>query len=103
MKEQIMIVSTISPQRLAELCLAGNPVELIDVRTPMECQEVHVDIARNVPLDQLNPSALMAARNGTAQELLYVVCKSGSRGRQACEQFHKAGFTNVVNVEGGTE
>lgn len=98
-----MSVVAISPQRLAELCRAGNSVELIDVRTPLEFQEVHVDIARNVPLDRLDPSALMAARNGASQEPLYVVCKSGGRGRQACEQFHRAGFTNVFNVEGGTE
>lgn len=98
-----MTVSTISPQRLAELSRAGNAVELIDVRTPLEFQEVHVDIARNVPLDRLDPAAVMAARNGTAQAPLYVVCKSGSRGRQACERFHQAGFTNVFNVDGGTE
>ncbi len=29
-------------------------------------------------------------------------CRSGSRGQQACEKFVKAGFSNVVNVEGGT-
>jgi rhodanese-related sulfurtransferase len=34
--------------------------------------------------------------------LLYVVCRSGSRGKQACEKFRAAGFTNVVSVEGGT-
>jgi len=27
---------------------------------------------------------------------LYVVCKSGGRGRQACEKFEKAGFTLVA-------
>jgi hypothetical protein len=35
-------------------------------------------------------------------ELIYVTCRSGSRGRQACEKFLAAGFANVVNVEGGT-
>ncbi len=30
------------------------------------------------------------------------ICRSGSRGRQACEKFRAAGFANVVNVEGGT-
>ena len=32
----------------------------------------------------------------------YVICRSGGRGRRACEAFQAAGFTNVVNVEGGT-
>jgi rhodanese-related sulfurtransferase len=52
-------------------------------------------------LDKLNVEALMSARNGPAGEELYVVCQSGSRGRQACERFLKAGYRNVVNVEGG--
>ena len=45
---------------------------------------------------------LMQARNGSGSEPLYVICKSGGRSQQACEKFIKAGFTNVVNVEGGT-
>lgn len=97
-----MSVTSISPAKFAELCRQGRKIELIDVRTPVEFREVHLDIARNVPLDQLDPTALMRSRNETADEPLYVVCKSGGRGQQACEKFIKAGFTNVVNVEGGT-
>jgi rhodanese-related sulfurtransferase len=98
-----MTVSTISPKELAELSSRKPNLELIDVRTPMEFQALHVTFARNVPLDQLNPAALMQARNGTANEPLYVVCQSGGRSRQACEAFLKAGYVNVVNVEGGTK
>ncbi|MFO1005824.1 MAG: rhodanese-like domain-containing protein [Planctomycetaceae bacterium] len=97
-----MSATTISPQQLAELCKSGQCVELIDVRTPVEFREVHVQIARNVPLDELNPAQLMQARGGSASESLYIICKSGARGKQACDKFEKAGFTNVVNVEGGT-
>ena len=97
-----MSVTTIKPQELASLCKDGKKIELIDVRTPVEYREVHVDVARNVPLDQLDVNALMQARNGSSHEPLYVICKSGGRGQQACEKFQKAGFSNVVNVEGGT-
>lgn len=93
---------SIKPQELAALCQTGKKIDLIDVRTPVEFREVHVEIARNVPLDQLEPTALMQARNGSAQEPLYVICRSGGRGQQACEKFLKAGFSNVVNIEGGT-
>jgi rhodanese-related sulfurtransferase len=58
-------------------------------------------MARSVPLDRLDPSSLMRARNG-AGDPLYVICQSGGRGRQACEKFLKTGVTNVVNIEGGT-
>lgn len=96
------MTTSISPAKLAELCKDSKKIDLIDVRTPVEYREVHVEIARNVPLDQLDPAALMQARNGSANDPLYVICRSGGRGQQACEKFLKAGFSNVVNVEGGT-
>ena len=97
-----MTITVIKPQELAGLCKQGKKIDLIDVRTPVEYQEVHVEIAQNVPLDRLDPAALIQARNGSANEPLYVICRSGSRGQQACEKFLKAGFSNVVNIEGGT-
>ena len=97
-----MNTAIISPTRLAELCKQGTKIDLIDVRTPVEYQAIHVEIARNVPLDQLDPEALMQARNGSSTEPLYVICQSGGRGGRACEKFVKAGYLNVVNIEGGT-
>ena|SRR5579872_5012451 len=97
-----MIIPLIKPHELAELCKAGKKVDIVDVRTPVEYREVHVEVARNVPLDQLDAAALMQTRCGSADEPVYVICRSGSRGQQACEKFLKAGFLNVMNVEGGT-
>ncbi len=97
-----MSTTAIKPQELAELCKTAKKIDLIDVRTPVEYREVHVDIARNVPLDQLDPAAVMQARNGSASDPLYLICRSGSRGQQACEKFAKAGYSNAVNIEGGT-
>ncbi len=97
-----MTVASISPAKLAEITREGRKIELIDVRTPVEFREVHLETARNVPLDQLDPQALMHARNESSGEPLYVVCKSGGRSKQACEKIINAGFLQVVNVEGGT-
>ena len=97
-----MNITIIKPQELAGLCKEGKKIDLIDVRTPVEYREVHIEFARNVPLDQLDAAALMQARSGSCIEPLYVICRSGSRGQQACEKFLKAGFSNVVNIEGGT-
>jgi rhodanese-related sulfurtransferase len=76
-------------------------VDLIDVRTPAEFRELHVDFAKNVPLDRLDPNSIAAERNSCASEPLYVICRSGGRAKQACEKLAAAGL-NVVNVEGGT-
>ena len=97
-----MDVATITPGELEGLQQQGRIVELIDVRTPVEYREVHAKAARLVPLDGLDPEAVMRSRNGPEDHPLYTICRSGDRGRQAAERFHAAGYTNVVNVEGGT-
>src|SRR6266540_2535593 len=99
--EWFMNVPVISPAALAELIKNCSNIDLIDTCTPVEYREVHMESARNVPLEQLDPAHFMESRNKPADEPLYVVCRSGSRGRQACEKFIRAGFSNIVNVDGG--
>lgn len=96
------MVATISPQEIFRLRQSGQSVELIDVRTPVEYQELHVEFARNIPLDRLDAKAIQAERNGGPDQPLYVVCRTGGRGKQACEKLLSAGLVNVFNVEGGT-
>ena len=81
-----MTPATISPRQLADLCKTRT-IDLLDVRTPLEYQEFHAADARNVPLDRLDPAAAMRGRAGSPDEPLYLICRSGSRGRQACEKF----------------
>jgi rhodanese-related sulfurtransferase len=97
-----MNATSISPAQFAQLCREGRAIELIDVRTPVEYQEVHLEMARNVPLDQLDPAAIVGGRSGGANDPLYVICRSGGRGRQAVEKLAQAGFPHAVNIEGGT-
>ena len=96
------MVESISATQFKQLLDSGKRLDVIDVRTPVEFQSVHVTVAHNQPLDRLDPAAIQSARNGTAQEPLYIVCKSGARGRQACERFIAAGYSNIINIEGGT-
>ena len=97
-----MNIATITPRQLYDKVQAGDAIELLDVRTPVEFREVHVDFARNVPLDRLDAGQFAAGRNGVSQPL-YVICHSGGRGKQACEQLLSVGGRQVVNVEGGTQ
>jgi rhodanese-related sulfurtransferase len=96
-------VFSIAVARLAEINEQRGGVELIDVRTPVEFRELRAAIARNVPLESLDPDALMQHRSGNADEPLYVICRSGNRSTKACEKLARAGYTNVVHVEGGTQ
>jgi rhodanese-related sulfurtransferase len=98
-----MSINTISPSRLEEVRKSGRPVDLVDVRTPVEFREIHAESARNVPLDQLDTHAIQDVRNGSADEPLYLICRSGNRAAKACRKFIDAGYANVVTIEGGTE
>lgn len=97
-----MGIPTITPKELQARRQSGKPVDLIDVRTPVEFREIHIVGARSMPLDNLSPQGVMAERKRDATDPLYVVCRTGGRARQACERFLAAGLPNVVSVEGGT-
>jgi rhodanese-related sulfurtransferase len=100
--EKAMDSATISPLQIDELHKNGTELDVIDVRTPVEFREVHLDFARNIPLDQLDPIAILQSRGETQENPLYIVCRSGSRGEKACEKFRQVGFVNVINIKGGT-
>ncbi|WP_261364364.1 rhodanese-like domain-containing protein [Stieleria tagensis] len=95
-------IQTITASELAQRG-GANDIELIDVRTPLEFGEIRAVPARNLPLDRLDPVAVMQARDPSADQPLYLICKGGARGAKACQKFIDAGYANVVNVEGGTE
>jgi len=97
-----MTTLSITPQELYERVKAGRRVDLIDVRTPAEFREVHVEFARNIPLDQFDAPEIATA-HGASDEPLYVICRSGNRARQAFDKLQQAGLSRVVNVEGGTQ
>lgn len=96
-----IVPGSITVEQFAPLSRQGG-FDLIDVRTPNEFFEVHAVGALMMPLDGLNPAAVMESRETRRDQPLYIICRSGSRSVQACAVFERAGFSNVVNVEGGT-
>ena len=93
---------TITPGEVGEAMRRGEAFDLIDVRTPGEYRSIHAEPARSVPLDRLDPIAVMEARPVGGIRPLYVICRSGARGERAVAMFRAAGFDDVANVEGGT-
>jgi rhodanese-related sulfurtransferase len=103
-----MAVKTISPHEVFRLANdaaqknAPRAPQIIDVRTPAEFEQLHAQGAELVPLDELEPRALLASRNGSSDQPLYIICRTGSRAAKACERFAAAGFRNAYCIEGGT-
>ena len=76
----------------------GN-VQVIDVRTPGEYAGGHVPDAINIPHMAVLPRSGEHARD---KELVFI-CQTGQRSALACEFAASAKFTDLFNVEGGTE
>ena len=77
---------------------SSEHVPLIDVRTPAEYGSVHAKGAVNHPMESLNVDRLPFGKEDEIQ----VICQSGGRSMKVCQKLEDAGYSNVVNVEGGT-
>lgn len=97
-----MAIPSITPAEVQARIARGETVDLIDVRSAMEWNGGHAVGARHVPLGRIDPAAVISQRLGKPEDPIYVICASGGRSASACEAFHRAGFTQAVNVEGGT-
>ena len=91
---------SITPTELAQLQQTG-PINLIDVRTPVEFAAVHAYGARNFPLDSLDLKVLRSQLE--PGKPVYCICKSGTRAKQAIAQLRAAGIVDLIHVEGGTD
>ena len=96
-----MTVNTISVAEIRNLTGGGRPLNILDVRTPAEFARVHALGARSMPLDELDPAAILAQR-GNPPDAIYVICQSGQRAARACQRLQEAGAADVYCIEGGT-
>lgn len=71
---------------------------MIDVRTPAEYGSIHADGAVNHPMESLDLENIPFARN----DEIHVICQSGGRSMKVSQKLEAAGFSNIVNIEGGT-
>jgi hydroxyacylglutathione hydrolase len=77
--------------------LSGNRMRVLDVRREAEWMAGHVDGAAWWPLDRFR----VAPPEVDLNVPLAVHCQSGYRSMIACSLLQRAGFRNVVNVNGG--
>ncbi|MDP2761223.1 MAG: rhodanese-like domain-containing protein [Sideroxyarcus sp.] len=73
---------------------------LLDVREPAEYAAIHAPNAKLIPLGEvgLRLKEIEAYKN----KPIAVICRSGRRSAKAVAILQEAGFTQVVNVQGGT-
>lgn len=95
-------IAQVSPAQARQaLEKAGAACRLIDVRTPVEFQEVHAVQAELLPLQDLNDQTIDRAKLKDGP--VYLICKSGARAEKAAALLKKAGARELLVVTGGTD
>lgn len=81
------------------LDLMEKQFQIIDVRTPTEYQEGHIDNALNVDFKSADfiKNIFKFDRNKT----LLIYCRSGNRSGRASKIMDSLGFTKIYDLEGG--
>jgi hydroxyacylglutathione hydrolase len=78
--------------------MANGDLQIVDVRRPAEYVNGHVPRALNAPLASLDKSLLPLEKD----KLTAVICAGGYRSSAAASLLQQQGFSNLLNVAGGT-
>ena len=78
----------------------NNKIILLDVRSPQEYRERHLNGAINIPLYEISENI---KRKLDINETIVVYCSSGIRSVKAIKILKKLGYTNLYNVKNGIE
>jgi adenylyltransferase/sulfurtransferase len=90
-------VESVSPAELHRRLAATPSPLLLDVRSPAEYAELHIDGARLLPLPTLAAELPELPRD----RALLCYCLSGARSQTAVERLRDAGFADVAHLAGG--
>ncbi len=80
--------------------LSDQGALLLDVREPDEYAAIHAVNAKLIPLGEVG--SRLQEIEAYKDKPVAVICRSGRRSAQAVSILKESGFTQVVNVEGGT-
>jgi rhodanese-related sulfurtransferase len=92
---------TITSLELEKILSANSGLSLLDVRTPAEFDEGHIEGSINVPLDQLTPAYFLKNKQRFCERNFYLICQKGPRSQQAARLFDKEGLNGAIVVGGG--
>ena len=95
-------VDTIPQVTVGELNarIANHDLQIVDVRRPAEYISGHVPRALNAPLASLDKS--LGPLKLQKDKLTAVICAGGYRSSAAASLLQQQGFSNLINVAGGT-
>ena len=89
----------VDKQGMEEMIKAGTII--VDVRSPQEYREGHIDGAILLPEYDIKRNANLILKN--KDETILVYCTSGNRSKKAQKELNKMGYSKVYNLAGGIE
>lgn len=93
--EGVKLISAEEMQTILEL----EDVQLIDVRTPSEHNEIYIDNSQNI--DFMSPTFEEDILKLDKSLPVVLYCKSGNRSGKCAKMMKAAGFQKVYDLEGG--
>jgi LPXTG-site transpeptidase (sortase) family protein len=94
---EITSVENISVEEIYEIMTGGEDYILLDVRTPEEFSEGHLEGAVHIPVNELEGRLAELSKD----KPIIVYCKSGGRSSTAANLLVENGFTQIYNMSGG--
>jgi glyoxylase-like metal-dependent hydrolase (beta-lactamase superfamily II)/rhodanese-related sulfurtransferase len=95
------VVPQINVAELKELIATRTDLQIVDVRRPTEYESGHAPHAASAPLAKLRE--LLPTLNLNPKAPTAVICAGGYRSSAGTSIMQQAGFTNLMNVMGGTK
>ncbi|MRI83585.1 MAG: rhodanese-like domain-containing protein [Nitratiruptor sp.] len=79
--------------------LKGKDVLLLDVRTPAEFTQGHIEGANLIPIQLFR--YLFLGGKGIKDRTILVYCRSGNRSVHAAQELERWGVKRIYNLRGG--
>jgi len=92
-------VSVISAEAFAEEIRNGSIFHLIDIRTPEEHEDMHIEGATLI--NYYEPGFAEKFQAFDKDTPIYIYCATGGRSSDARSILHRQGFKTVVDLKGG--
>jgi rhodanese-related sulfurtransferase len=102
-EDEMVEAHEIYPANVAEKIKNGEDIVLLDVRTLEEYEEVHLENALLLPVQELSANSLAGiglGENMKDKEII-IYCRSGARSKTAYDIMKSLGYTNIKSSAGG--
>jgi len=88
-------------EELKDIIKINEGVVLVDVRSPLEFIEGHLNGAINIPLYELEICSECKLKD--KRKIIVIYCQSGIRSKKAIRILEKHGFNNLYHLKGGLD